>query len=477
MIRTAQTPPLDMETFNRYAGLSLPRHVSYPMPTWWTEASQKDAEAMQAAMRARPEPLDLSLYLHIPFCQAMCKFCACCRIVLRKTQPGAEERTDAYITALEQEIRSLGSQYAAEGRKLRQIHWGGGTPTYLELPDMRRLAETTRESFEIADDAEISIEVDPRVTTHDQLVLLRELGFNRISLGVQDFEPAVQEHVKRIQPLEMVRSIVDDCRALGFASVNFDLIYGLPYQTMETVDRTLEQVITLSPDRIAYYHYAQIPEKIATQVAIHHHMMPDSQTKLRMFLLGIERFEAAGYDFVGLDHFAKSDEMLAAAAREGTLQRNFQGMTTGGGLDLVAAGASSIGHLSQVGFLQNVRDPNEYVQTMQASETPIRKAKHFTPDDCIRQALISQIYCNARIVPGVIEERFGIDFAEYFKRELSVLPEREKDGLVEMREDGVVDIVFPLGRVLMRNVASLFDAYLEPDAWKVGVQHCYSANA
>jgi oxygen-independent coproporphyrinogen-3 oxidase len=466
----------DEDTFNRYAGLSLPRHVSYPMPTWWREACGDDLAALRRRMDQRADPMDLSLYLHIPFCEALCKFCACCRVILRKTAPGAGERAERYIAALEKEIRQLGAQHGGRGL-LRQIHWGGGTPTYLALADIERLAVATRESFAIPDDAEISIEVDPRVTTDDQLRLLRELGFNRISLGVQDFDAGVQEHVKRIQPYAMVRDMVDACRDLGFVSVNFDLIYGLPYQTLATMRRTLEQCITLSPDRVAYYHYAQIPEKIATQVAIHHDRMPDSRTKLAMFLLGVELFQAAGYDFIGLDHFARSDEMLARAAREGTLQRNFQGMTTGGGLDLLGAGASSISHLWRIGFMQNLREPDEYVSVMEGGDSPIRRCKPFTTDDCIRQAVISQIYCGARIVPKVIEREFDIDFQAYFDREMKVMRELETDGLVAFDGDGCVDVTFPLGRVLMRNIAAVFDAYLEPDAYHTGDRYCFSVNA
>lgn len=475
MISSSSTT-MDMETFNRYAGISLPRHVSYPMPTWWQPADDSNAAALREQIAQRAEPIDLSLYLHIPFCQAMCKFCACCRVTVRKTAPGAEDRVERYVQALVKEIGRLGEQYA-DGHALRQVHWGGGTPTYLSLPDIERLANATRDAFPIAEDAEISIEIDPRVTTPEQLRLLRDLGFNRISLGVQDFDAQVQEHVKRIQPYDMVKASVDCCRELGFVSVNFDLIYGLPYQTIDTIRDTLKQVITLSPDRIAYYHYAQIPEKIATQVAIHHHMMPDSEVKLQMFLLGVEMLEGAGYDFIGLDHFAKSDELLAQAAREGTLQRNFQGMTTGGGLDLIGAGASSISQLHRIGFLQNVREPDDYVDRMTEVNSPIHRCKPFSLDDCVRQAVIAQIYCGARIVPAVIERQFDIDFASYFDRELKVMRELAADGLVVVDDENHVDITFPLGRVLMRNVAAVFDAYLEHDAYRVGDQNCFSANA
>ena len=467
---------VDMKTFERFAGLSLPRHVSYPMPTWWNTASDADLEVMQQLGDGRPQRVDLSLYVHIPFCQAMCKFCACSRVILRHTAPGSAERCEHYVSALETEIRQVGERHRG-GQLLRQIHWGGGTPTWLSLADIERLARATSDSFTIADDAEISIEVDPRVTAPQQLELLRRLGFNRISLGIQDFDQKVQEHVKRIQPFDMVKATVDTCRDLGFESINFDVIYGLPYQTLETMHRTLEQVIALSPDRVAYYHYAQIPEKIATQVAIHHHMMPDSETKLRILLMGVEMFEKAGYEFIGLDHFARCDEMLSRAARSGTLQRNFQGMTTGGGLDLLGVGASSISHLRQVGFLQNVHGPEVYADAIHEGRSPIHRTRPFTLDDCVRQMVISQIYCGTGVAPEPVEKAFGIEFETYFARELEVLGELEADGLVTIAGGNRVQLTFPLGRVLMRNVAAVFDAYLEPDAYRVGEGSYFSANA
>ena len=431
---------------------------------------------MRQRMAQRTEPVDLSLYVHIPFCGSMCKFCACSRLTLRKTAPGAAGRVEAYLAAMLREIAQLGENYGRD-RRLRQIHWGGGTPTYLSDPEMERLINATKEAFDLAEDAEVSIEVDPRVVSEHTLRVLSSLGFNRISLGVQDFNATVQKHVRRIQPFEMVRQTVASCRAAGFESINTDLIYGLPYQTLDTMRDTLDKCIELAPDRVAYYHYAQIPDKIATQRAIHHDQMPDSETKLAMFMLGVEMFTAAGYDFIGLDHFAKPEEMLAEAAKDGTLQRNFQGMTTGAGLDLLGVGASSISHLQQVGFLQNVRDPDGYVQAMEQQPSAIARARDFSEDDCIRQAVLTQIYCGGRIVPAVIERQFGIDFGKYFSRELVVMSELEADGLVACNEDGTVDVTFPLGRVLMRNVAAAFDAYLQPDAYRAGERHCFSVNA
>jgi oxygen-independent coproporphyrinogen-3 oxidase len=287
----------------------------------------------------------------------------------------------------------------------------------------------------------------------------------------------VQEHVSRIQPYELIRERVETCRELGFASINFDLIYGLPLQTPETIHRTLEQTIELSPDRIAYYQFAQIPDKVAAQRGLDYSRLPDSETKLEMFLIGQQVLTAAGYQFIGLDHFAKPDEPLTVARREGTLQRNFQGMTTGGGLDLVGIGASSISQLRRLGFLQNVRGLQDYIDRTTAGNTPIYRGKRFTADDVIRQDVLAELYCLTEIVPQRIESEHGIVFGDYFARELTVLQELQRDGLLEIGENGRISVTMPLGRVLMRTIAAVFDAYLAPDAYRVGDRQYFSANA
>ncbi len=281
----------------------------------------------------------------------------------------------------------------------------------------------------------------------------------------------------RIQPFEMVRDVVSASRAAGFESINFDLIYGMPYQTLETIRKTVELTIQLKPDRVAFYHYAQIPHKIATQRGMDHAKSPDSETKLEMFLLGHRLFTQAGYEFIGLDHFAKADEMLAEASESGTLQRNFQGMTTGGGLDLLGVGVSAISHFLEVGFAQNVKDVEKYQRYASENRWPTVRGKRLTDDDIIRQAVMNQIYCDAQIKPELLENRFGISFRDYFARELHVLEELEDDGLVRIEPDGRIEITFPLGRVLMRNVAAVFDVYLRPDAYRTGDRDYFSANA
>jgi oxygen-independent coproporphyrinogen-3 oxidase len=467
---------IDLDVFRKYAGLSLPRHVSYPMPTWWEDVDAGKASAMLRE-RCRWTPMnDLSLYLHIPFCERLCRYCACTRIVQRRDAEGAAARTAAYVTALECEIRGL-RETLGGGNRVRQIHWGGGTPTYLSVEQIERLHEVLSEVFAISPEAEVAMELDPRVTTVEMLETLRRLGFNRASLGVQDFDQQVQEHVQRIQSPELVQQMVQACRQLGFESINFDLIYGLPYQTVQTVQDTIAKTIAMSPNRIAFYHYAQIPDKIATQRGLDYSRLPDSETKLEMFLLGLRMFTEAGYVFIGLDHFAKPDEALAVALRDGTLQRTFQGMTTGGNLDLIGLGATAISHVKDVGFLQNVHNPGEYTTCVNSGASAIRRGKRFTLDDRVRQAVMRQLYCTAEIRPEAIERQFDLAFSQYFAREIAVMRELEADGLVELRSDGVIATTLPLGRVLMRTIAAVFDAYLAPDAYRVGDQHCYSANA
>jgi oxygen-independent coproporphyrinogen-3 oxidase len=467
---------IDRAVFRRYASLALPRHVSYPMPTWWWELSGADAAAMLQASRARRPAADLSLYVHVPFCERTCRYCACTRVVQPKDSAGASERTEAYVAALVRELDLL-AEHLGRRTRVRQVHWGGGTPTYLAPEQLARVQRRIGELFDIQSDAELAIELDPRVTTPTILAALRTLGFNRASLGVQDLDPRVQEHVARIQPVSLVRETVAACRELGFESVNFDLIYGLPLQTPDSIRQTLEQTIALGPDRIAYYQYAQIPDKIATQRGLDCTKLPDSEQKLEMYLLGQELLPAAGYVFIGLDHFARPQERLARALRDGTLQRNFQGMTTGGNLDLIGVGASSIGQLQRIGYVQNHRAIDDYLAAVTAGRSPICRGKRFTAADIVRHTVISQIYCLAEIRPAEVEAQTGVEFASYFARELGILRELAADGLVAHHADGRIILTDPLGRVLMRTVGAVFDAYLAPDAYRVGDRQYFSANA
>jgi oxygen-independent coproporphyrinogen-3 oxidase len=438
--------------------------------------SGHDAAVIRLENEHKSPSRDLSLYVHIPYCERLCRYCACTRQIRNRSTPGTDDLLDAYIAALEKEIRRLAAA-SERGRRLRQVHWGGGTPTYVGAERVERIHAAVCEAFDVASDAEVAMEIDPRTLTTEMLQTLRRVGFNRLSLGVQDFDAKVQEHVRRVQPFKLVRDTLAACRGLGFDSVNFDLIYGMPYQTLDTIRDTIYKTIELGPDRVAYYHYAQIPEKIATQRGMDYTRLPDSETKLEMWLLGLELFEQAGYDFIGLDHFAKPEEHLSRAKEDESLQRNFQGMTTGAGLDLLGAGASSISHLLGLAFLQNVKDADAYIESMNNGGEPVERGKRLSFDDRVRQSLMNQLYCHAVIRPEAIERAHGIDFSVYFGRELEILGELERDGLVRAEDDGSIRATMPLGRLLLRNIAAVFDAYLDPEAYSKGETACFSKNA
>jgi len=477
MADTAKLVNVDLDIFRKYAGLSLPRHVSYPMPTGWQEAGADDFERMLQDNQEHASPRDWSLYLHIPFCETLCKFCACTRIIMPKKYGDTwQQPTRDYVDMLIRDLQKLASTVDSS-RRLRQVHWGGGSPAYLPLDMIQQIAEEIRELFNLADDAEVSVELDPRHTSPELLSLLKSHGFSRLSLGIQDFDKQAQEHVKRIQPYEMIESVMANARLAGFDNVNFDLIYGMPYQTVDTIRRTVELTIQLQPDRVAYYHYAQIPHKIATQRGMDYTRLPDSESKLEMFLVGHQLFTQAGFEFVGLDHFARPTELLAQAGEQGSLQRNFQGMTTGGGLDLIGVGASSISHFLESGFTQNEKDVDQYQDFARKSEWSVQRGKWFSRDDIIRQAVINQIYCDSVIRPVLIEEHFDICFDEYFAGQLPALKVLERDGLLQFKPPGQYAITFPLGRVLIRNIAAVFDAYLDPEAYHQGDRDYFSASA
>jgi oxygen-independent coproporphyrinogen III oxidase len=465
-----------LETFEKYTGLALPRHVSYPMPTAWSEKDGEDFAKCFAETGADNPDRGISLYLHIPFCEALCKFCACNRMVVKKGIAGAEDRKRVYLQALNKEIEAV-SGLPGTDRPVRQIHWGGGSPTYLEPSEIEEIQRLISSRFNVSSDAEIAMEIDPRTTTEAHLDVMSELGFNRLSMGIQDFDPTVQEHVHRVQTLEMVRHLVESVRRRGLGHVNFDLIYGMPYQTPETVRDMVSKTIELSPDRVAFYHYAQIPEKIATQRGMDYTRLPDSIDKLGMFLEAIDLFEASGYVFVGLDHFARPDDELALALRDGTVQRNFQGMTTHGGLDLVGLGVSSISHSIGTGFWQNEKEIEAYQESAVKGNLPRVRGIHFSEDDRIRQRVLSDLYCHGRIDLVKIGRDFEVDPFEYFAREIGALEEISEDGLVEFESEGIVVATKPLGRVLLRSIGAVFDSYLDPDAYKVGDRYYYSVSA
>jgi oxygen-independent coproporphyrinogen III oxidase len=416
-----------------------PRYTSYPTaPVWKDDFGPDDLERTYASADAARTPV--SLYMHIPFCESLCLFCAC-NVSIQKNKGAAIP----YLSTLKNEIEHVG-RFVSKARSVVQFHWGGGTPTYLTPAQMDELFGFTRDRFSFAADAEIGIEVDPRVTNRAHLETLRRLGFNRLSMGVQDFNPLVQETVNRVQPYEMTRDLISAARELGFDSINVDLIYGLPYQTAEGFADTVEKVLTIVPDRVAMFSYAHVPWLRKQQGAFQGHL-PEGMEKFRIFCVGLEKFTGAGYEYIGMDHFARPGDELAVAQRERSLHRNFQGYTTKAGADLYGMGVSAIS-----GF------EGAYADAVARRGIGTMRGYRMTEDDRLRRAVISRLLCHTLIRKSEIEDEFGISFDEYFAPEIAQLDELRADGLVETGTDEIV--VTPLGRVFIRNLGMIFDRYL-----------------
>jgi oxygen-independent coproporphyrinogen-3 oxidase len=453
----------ERQTYRRYAELALPRHTSYPIaPAWRPDygpaAFRNDLSVSTAAHRP------LSLYIHIPFCQRLCYYCACTKEIVPPERRRERDPAETLLDGLNLEARRF-ADLVGPGQ-VRQVHLGGGSPTFLTAGQLRWLWGLLARRFTIAADAEIAVEIDPRITTHEQLQTLRELGFNRISLGVQDFAHDVQGAVNRVQPVEVVAQAVAWCRELGFASVNFDLIYGLPFQTLDSMADTLEKTIALGPDRVAFYRLAVIPEIFRWQNVFRHTDRPSGELSLDLNLLAVNRFLEAGYEFIGLDHFARPGEALAQAQRDGSLHRTFQGMTTGKELDVLGLGPSAISQLHDA-FAQNVK-PSADWRTAVDNEFATERGLHLSADDRLRRELMQQLYGHGVIDKRDLESRFSIVFDAYFAAELARLRELESDGLVSVDADAV-RLTVPLGRFLVRVAAAVFDAYLPPDAHRNGL--------
>ncbi len=426
-----------------------PRYTSYPTaPVWKDDYGPNDLEHTFAAADAAATPV--SLYMHIPFCESLCLFCAC-NVSIQKNKGVAVP----YLATLKNEIAHVG-RFVSRNRPVVQFHWGGGTPTYLTPPQMQDLFEFTRQRFSFAPDAEIGIEVDPRVTTCDHLETLRQLGFNRLSMGVQDFNPLVQETVNRVQPYEMTRDLIAAARALGFDSINVDLIYGLPYQTAQSFADTVDKVIAIAPDRVAMFSYAHVPWLRKQQGSFQGHL-PEGMEKFRIFCVGLQRFSSAGYAYIGMDHFARPADELAVAQRNRTLHRNFQGYTTKAGADLYGMGVSAISGFDSA-YAQSYREIPAYTDAVARRGIGTMRGYRMTADDRLRRAVISRLLCHTIIRKREIEGEFGVAFDEYFAPELAQLNELRADGLVEI-SDGEIRVT-PLGRVFIRNLGMIFDRYL-----------------
>ncbi len=435
-----------LEKYNRPG----PRYTSYPTaPVWQDDFGPDDLEAFYATADAARAPV--SLYMHLPFCESLCLFCAC-NVVITKDRSVAPP----YLQTLEREIEHV-SRFVSRDRPVVQFHWGGGTPTYLTPEQMEQLFHFTAERFHFAPDAEIGIEIDPRVTTHAHLESLRKLGFNRLSMGIQDFHPEVQEVIHRVQPLEMTRDLIAGARALGFDSINVDLIYGLPLQTAERFAHTVEQVVGLNPDRVAMFSYAHVPWLRKQQGALATRL-PEGMEKFHIFRAGLEHFMGAGYQYIGMDHFAKPGDELAIAQRDRTLHRNFQGYTTKAGADLYGMGVSAIGGTRGC-YAQNDRDVAGYRKRVESRGIATMRGYRLTEEDLLRRTVINRILCHGVLIKSEIEKEFGIRFDETFASEIARLGSFVEDGLIKL-EAGTISTSL-LGRIFIRNVAMVFDPYLE----------------
>lgn len=441
---------VSVDLLHRY-NVPGPRYTSYPTaPVWREGLGPGDYEKILAESNAAARPAPLSLYLHIPFCESLCYFCACTVVIT-----GNHVVEEPYLALLEKEIDWI-SERIGGGREVVQLHWGGGTPTYLAPERITRLAAKLRSAFPFAADAEVGVEIDPRVTTPAHLTALREAGFNRLSMGVQDFDPAVQEAIHRVQTYEGTRALVESAREMGFDSVNMDLIYGLPLQTPDSFLATIERILEIGPDRLAVYSYANVPWLKKHQKLLETRL-PGEREKFEIFRTALARFAEAGYEYIGMDHFARPDDELSRARRERTLHRNFQGYTTKAGTDLIGMGVSAIGAVGNA-FVQNRRELADYRRAVESDGAATFRGFRLSFDDRLRREVIGNLLCHGVVVIAEIESAFGIDFREYFADALHRLAGCESDGLVEISDTEVR--ATPLGRVFLRNLAMAFDAYL-----------------
>ena len=446
------------ELLPRYA-IEGPRYTSYPTAPVWKE-SYGPEQFLAELGRTDVAPADgLSLYVHVPFCRSLCHFCACNKIITRDPELPA-----LYLDTVEHEIESVRAALAVP-RLATQQHWGGGTPTHLAPDELRRLFHAVVSHFPMTADAEISLEVDPRVTTAEHVAALRECGFNRISMGVQDFDPDVQAAIHRIQPVAQTAALVETARAAGFAGVNFDLIYGLPYQTEASFQRTLDRVLELAPDRLALYSYAHVTWVAKQQRGFERKDLPPPEVKIRILLSAIRRLLSAGYRFIGLDHFAKPDDELSLALDGRSLRRNFMGYTTQAGVDLIGFGPSAISEL-RGSYAQSHRELDTWHQTVAERGVATLRGHLLSQDDVERRWIISRIMCLGEVRAADYEAAFGRRFAAAYARELEALEPARRDGLIERAEDGSLAAT-PLGRLLVRNLAMAFDAYL-PEQQRAG---------
>ena len=431
--------------------VSGPRYTSYPTADRFVEAFGMD-DYVRALEQRRQGPL--SIYVHLPFCESLCYYCACNKIITKH-----HERAAPYLALLRREVE-LHVQHMGRGAAVSQLHLGGGTPTFLSDEELAWLMDLLRSHFTFQDGGEYSIEVDPRTVTAERLESLRQLGFNRLSFGVQDFDPDVQKAVHRVQPAEQVFALVASARRIGFDSVNVDLIYGLPKQNPQSFARTLEQVCELRPDRIALYAYAHLPERFKPQRRIIMIDLPLPDAKVSMLASALKTFMQAGYVYIGMDHFALPEDALAIAKRQGRLHRNFQGYSTQPDCDLVGLGVSAIGKVGAT-YSQNVKTLDEYQYLIDQGRLPVARGLALSRDDILRRSVIMALMCQGEVLFESIELAHLIDFRQYFAAEMEQMREMQQQGLVSISDSSIQ--VTPLGWFFVRGVAMVFDKYLQAD--------------
>ena len=442
----------DPDLIRRY-DLPGPRYTSYPTAVQF-HSQVGSFDLLHALRDSRKAQRPLSLYVHVPFCANICYYCACNKVITKD-----RGRALPYLQRLEQEIQLVACHLDPK-QTVEQLHLGGGTPTFLSHDELRQLMAQLRRHFNLLDDdsGDYGIEIDPREADWSTMGLLRELGFNRVSIGLQDLDPAVQRAVNRLQSLDQTRAVIDAARTLQFRSINIDLIYGLPRQTVENFARTVDEVISLQPDRLSVFNYAHLPERFMPQRRINSEDLPAPAEKLQMLQRTIEQLTAAGYRYIGMDHFALADDELAIAQEESTLQRNFQGYTTHGHCDLIGLGVSAISQIGDL-YCQNSSDLNEYQNALASSHLGTSRGLVCNQDDRIRREVIQQLMCNFSLDFSTIEQQFNLDFRGYFAELWPQLSAMAKDGLIQLDRDAIV--VLPAGRLLVRSVCMVFDAYLQ----------------
>jgi len=447
----------NLDLIQRY-DKSGPRYTSYPTAIQFQETFTKvhylnwAQWSNEQSVAGQPRPL--SLYFHLPFCDTICYYCGCSKVVTKNRSKAAP-----YLKHLEREIE-LQSELFDKNRPVEQLHWGGGTPTFISHNEMTQLMRFTRQHFKLLDndEGEYSIEIDPREVQNETIALLRELGFNRMSLGVQDFDERVQKAVNRIQSEEKTLEVIQQSKQVGFKSISIDLIYGLPFQSVNSFNTTLDKVISADPDRLSIFNYAHLPEMFKPQRRINEADLPSASEKLDILQQTIDRLTQAGYVYIGMDHFAKPEDELAMAQRNGSLYRNFQGYSTHADCDLVAMGITSIGKVGHC-YSQNVKTLDEYYAKLDANELPVYRGVELNDDDLLRQYVITQLICHFQLNITDLEKQFKIDFQACFNNEITELERFQLDGLITISNDLIR--VLPAGRLLIRNICMVFDRYLK----------------